>query len=140
MRGEWKVLREIYQENTVPEREICVLDMKSKNNYNSRQNISGWLCLPRHTHTHTHTIKWPWDKSNLGDLSANSNPCKCITNMHAKSLSRTVKDLRFYPICKLTIQPATFMDVDLRHKAPGSEIQNDFLITAKALAHVVPVP
>ena len=32
------------------------------------------------------------------------------------------------------------MDVDLRHKAPGSEIQNDFLITAKALAHVVPVP
>ena len=32
------------------------------------------------------------------------------------------------------------MDVDLRHKAPGSEIQKDFLITAKALAHVVPVP
>ena len=55
MRGEWKVLRGKYQENTVPEREICIRDTKSKNNYNSRQNISGWLCLPRHTHTHTHT-------------------------------------------------------------------------------------
>ena len=45
-------------------------------------------------------------------------------------LSRTVKALRFYPICNLTSWPATTVDAGRRHETPGQS-QQALLFTAQ---------
>lgn len=75
-----------------------------------------------HIHAHTQMMKWLWDKNNPEDLSAYFNPCICIADMHVKSLSRTVKGLRFLPCLQDNkLACLSFMDADRRQKAAGLE-------------------
>lgn len=74
-----------------------------------------------HTYTYTQMIKWLWDESNPEDLSANVYVCKIII----KNCEGT--EILFY-LQAHKLASLGFMDADIRHDAPESEIKNYLLI------------